>query len=102
MKCHRPTRRRGRSRPDWTVDLSKPDFIGKKALEEKKGKERSFVTGLEVDIDRAIEPGAKITADGKDVGVVTSTTYSKYLMKIAGDGSDRASLHEARHPPRRS
>lgn len=68
-------------RADWTVDLSKADFIGKKALQEKKGKERSFVTGLEVDTDRAIEPGAKITVDGKEVGVVTSTTYSKYLMK---------------------
>ncbi len=66
---------------DWTVDLSKPDFIGKKALEEKKGKERTLVTGLEVDAARAIEPGAKITAGGKDVGVVTSTTYSKHLMK---------------------
>lgn len=66
---------------DWTVDLSKPDFIGKKALEEKKGKERSFVTGLEVDHTKAIEPGAKITANGKEVGVVTSTTYSQHLMK---------------------
>jgi aminomethyltransferase len=66
---------------DWTVDLSKPDFIGKKALQEKKGKERSFVTGLEVDQTKAIEPGAKITANGKEVGVVTSTTYSQHLMK---------------------
>jgi glycine cleavage system T protein (aminomethyltransferase) len=66
---------------DWTVDLSKPDFIGKKALEEKKGKERTLVTGLEVDATRAIEPGAKITSGGKEVGVVTSTTYSQHLMK---------------------
>ncbi len=66
---------------DWTVDLSKPDFIGKSALAAKKGKERSFITGLEVDTDRAIEPGSKITAGGKEVGVVTSTTYSKHLMK---------------------
>jgi aminomethyltransferase len=66
---------------DWTVDLSKPDFIGKKALEKKKGKERSLVTGLEVDHTKAIEPGAKITANGKEVGVVTSTTYSQHLMK---------------------
>jgi aminomethyltransferase len=66
---------------DWTVDLSKPDFIGKKALVEKKGKERSFITGLEVETDRAIEPLSKITVDGKQVGVVTSTTYSRHLMK---------------------
>jgi aminomethyltransferase len=66
---------------DWTVDLSKPDFIGKKAVEASKGKERSFITGLEVASDRAIEPLSKITANGKQVGVVTSTTYSKHLMK---------------------
>jgi aminomethyltransferase len=29
----------------------------------------------------AIEPGAKITAGSKQVGVVTSTTYSQHLMK---------------------
>ncbi|WP_334151233.1 aminomethyltransferase family protein [Hyphomicrobium sp.] len=68
-------------RADWTIDLSKPDFIGKKALEGKKGKERSLITGLEVESDRAIEPGSKVTSGGKEVGVVTSTTYSKHLMK---------------------
>lgn len=68
-------------RADWTVDLDKPDFIGKKALEASKGKERSFITGLEVESDRAIAPGAKITADGKEVGVVTSTVFSRHLMK---------------------
>jgi aminomethyltransferase len=68
-------------RADWTVDLDKPDFIGKKALIAKKGKERSFITGLEVESDRAIEPGSKITAGGKEVGVVTSTTFSQHLMK---------------------
>lgn len=68
-------------RADWTVDLSKPDFVGKKALEAKKGKERSFIAGLEVESDRAIEPLSKITVNGKQVGVVTSTTFSKHLMK---------------------
>ena len=68
-------------RADWTVDLSKPDFIGKKALVEKKGKERNFVAGLEIDHTQAIAPGSKITAKGKQVGVITSTTYSKHLMK---------------------
>lgn len=68
-------------RADWTVDLSKPDFIGKQALIERKGKERSFITGLEVATDRAIAPGAKVTVGGKEVGVVTSTTFSQHLMK---------------------
>lgn len=66
---------------DWTVDLEKPDFIGKKALAAKKDKERSFITGLEVDTDRAVEPGSKVTSGGKEVGVVTSTVFSKHLMK---------------------
>lgn len=68
-------------RADWTVDLSKPDFIGKRALQAKKGAERSFIAGLEVATDRAIEPLSKITVDGKQVGVITSTTFSRHLMK---------------------
>jgi aminomethyltransferase len=66
---------------DWTIDLSKPDFIGKKALQSKKGRERSFISGLEVASDRAIEPLSKITVNGKQVGTVTSTTFSNHLMK---------------------
>lgn len=66
---------------DWTVDLDKADFVGKKALVAKKGKERSFITGLEVESDRAIEPLSKITVNGRQVGVVTSTAFSKHLMK---------------------
>lgn len=68
-------------RADWSVDLKKANFIGKQALVDRKGKERSFIAGLEVTSDRAIEPLSKITVDGKEVGVVTSTTYSKHLMK---------------------
>ena len=68
-------------RADGSVDLSKPDFIGKQALVAKKGKERSLITGLEVWCSAAVEPGAKITANGKEVGVATSTTYSRHLMK---------------------
>jgi glycine cleavage system T protein len=68
-------------RADWTVDLSKPNFVGKEALNARKGQERSFISGLEIATSRAIEPGAKITAGGKQVGVITSTTFSKHLMK---------------------
>lgn len=66
---------------DWTVDLSKPDFIGKAALAASKGKERSVITGLEVWHNAAITPGAKVKAGGRDVGVVTSTVFSQHLMK---------------------
>jgi len=68
-------------RADWTVDLAKPDFIGKKALTAKKGKERSFIAGLEVLHHEAIAPLSKIFSDGKEVGIVTSTTFSQHLMK---------------------
>lgn len=66
---------------DWTVDLTKPNFRGKAALAASKGKERSFITGLEVDSDTAVTSGAKVLANGESVGVVTSTTYSRHLMK---------------------
>lgn len=68
-------------RADWTVDLSKPDFIGKQALINKKGKERSFIAGLEVWHHDALPPLSKVYADGKEVGVLTSTTFSRHLMK---------------------
>jgi len=68
-------------RADWTVDLSKPDFVGKGALAAKKGKERSFIAGIEVDAAKAIEPGSKITANGVEAGVVCSSTFSRHLMK---------------------
>lgn len=68
-------------RADWSIDLSKPDFVGKQALIERKGKERSFITGIEVAHSKAATPGSKITADGKEVGVVTSSIFSQHLMK---------------------
>lgn len=68
-------------RADWTVDLSKPDFIGKQALIAKKGKERSLISGLEVWHHDALPPLSKVYADGKEVGVLTSTTFSRHLMK---------------------
>lgn len=68
-------------RADWTVDLSKPDFIGKKALTAKKGKERSLITGLDVWHREAVAPLSKVFSEGKEVGLVTSTTFSQHLMK---------------------
>jgi aminomethyltransferase len=68
-------------RADWTVDLSKPNFIGKQALSDKKAKQRSFITGLEVWHHDALAPLSKVYADGKEVGLLTSTTFSQRLMK---------------------
>ncbi|RXF74200.1 aminomethyltransferase family protein [Hansschlegelia zhihuaiae] len=66
---------------DWTVDLTKPDFHGKAALEKRKDEVRVSNVGIEIDAHEAIEPGAKIFKDGKEVGTVNSTTYSRHLMK---------------------
>ncbi len=66
---------------DWTVDLSKPDFIGKAALAASKGKERSVITGVEVASSEAMTPGSKVRVGAKEIGVVTSTVFSQHLMK---------------------
>ena len=69
---------------DWTVDLSKPDFHGKAALERRRNEVRYANVGLEIDAHEAIEPGAKLVKDGKPVGTVNSTTYSQHLMRSIG------------------
>ena len=66
---------------DWTVDLSKSDFNGKAALEKRKSDVRFATVGIEIDASEAIEPGAKLEKDGKQVGTVNSTTFSRHLMK---------------------
>jgi aminomethyltransferase len=68
-------------RADWTVDLAKRDFRGRSAVAASKGKERSLITGLDVESAEAVTPGAKVLANGQEVGVVTSTCFSKHLMK---------------------
>ncbi|MBV9750252.1 MAG: aminomethyltransferase family protein, partial [Acetobacteraceae bacterium] len=75
------------TRQDWAVDLGKPDFRGKKALAEKRGKERTLNVGLEVRHDAAVAPGAKIVKDGAEIGTVNSTTWSRYLMKSLALGA---------------
>lgn len=65
----------------WTVDLSKPIFRGRDALVRRKGQERVAQVGVEIDHHAAVEPGAKLFRDGKEVGLVNSTAYSRYLMR---------------------
>jgi len=65
----------------WGVDLDKPgDYIGKAAVMKSKGKERFKQAGLICQSGQAVEPGAKIMKDGQQIGVVTSSSYSRYLM----------------------
>ncbi len=66
---------------DWSIDLNKRNFRGKAAVAASKGRERSFITGLEVQTSEAVTPLAKVMSDGKEVGIVTSTTFSQHLMK---------------------
>lgn len=69
---------------DWTVNLSKPDFRGKAALQAKRGKERFKQVGLEILHSEAVKPGSKIFKEGREVGTVNSTTFSRHLMKSLG------------------
>lgn len=65
----------------WTIDLSKPAFRGRDALVRRKGQERVAQVGVEIDHHAAVEPGARLFRDGKEVGLVNSTAYSRYLMR---------------------
>lgn len=65
----------------WAVDLDKAaEYTGKAAVLKSKGKERAKQGGLICQSAAAVEAGAKIMKDGVEVGVVTSSSYSRYLM----------------------
>jgi aminomethyltransferase len=66
----------------WAIDADKAaDFVGKAALLAARGKARYFQAGVAVRDDAAVEAGALILVDGKEAGVVTSATFSRYLMQ---------------------
>ncbi|UYN89639.1 MAG: aminomethyltransferase family protein [Anaerolineales bacterium] len=97
----------------WAVDLDKPDFIGKQALqaEQAAGTPRSLV-GLEVDwhdlerlfgeahlppqvAGRASRTAVPVYADGEHVGQATSMVFSPILKKyiaLATVTSEHAAL----------
>jgi aminomethyltransferase len=65
----------------WGVDLDKAgDYIGKAGVLASRGKERVKQCGLICQSTKAVENGAKILKDGKEIGVVTSASFSRYLM----------------------
>ncbi|WP_028310923.1 aminomethyltransferase family protein [Derxia gummosa] len=67
---------------DWAVDVNKPgDYIGKAAVLALKGRERIKQAGMIVEHSAAMPGGAKIYDGDKEVGVVTSASYSRYLMQ---------------------
>lgn len=66
----------------WGVDLDKKgDYIGKAAVLASKGKERVKQAGLICKSPTSVESGAKIVKDGVEIGVVTSASFSNYLMQ---------------------
>ncbi len=65
----------------WGIEVERDDFRGKKALQQKKGKERFLQTGIVCRSDKAAPEGAKLIKDGKEVGLVTTPVYSRYLMQ---------------------
>ncbi|MCX4191050.1 aminomethyltransferase family protein [Methylophaga sp. OBS1] len=66
----------------WCVDLDKEgDYVGKQALLKLKARERFKQAGLVCQSNEAMPAGAKIIKDGKEIGVVTSASFSRYLMK---------------------
>lgn len=66
----------------WCIDQNKKgDYIGKQALLKLKGRERFKQAGLVCQSSEAMPEGAKIIKDGKEIGVVTSASYSRYLMQ---------------------
>lgn len=66
----------------WCIDQNKQaDYIGKEALLNLKGRERFKQAGLVCQSSEAMPAGAKLLKEGKEIGVVTSATYSRYLMQ---------------------
>lgn len=66
----------------WTVDFSKMDFIGKKALHNTPVKRK--LAGFEM-TERAIPRGGyKVHCDGKEIGFVTSGSFLPTVNKNMG------------------
>ena len=66
----------------WTIDLDKTaDYIGKAALLHLRGRERFRQAGLHCDTAQAVEAGATLWAGSRQIGMVTSASYSRFLMQ---------------------
>ena len=79
----------------WAVDLSK-DFIGQPALKQvKENGPKRKLTGFVMEGRRIAREGAKIHADGKVIGVVTSGSHSPTLERAIAMGYLETPLPEA-------
>jgi aminomethyltransferase len=77
----------------WTVKLQKPAFSGKEALVKQKaaGLKRRLV-GFELDGRRVARHGMSLLSGGREVGRVTSGTFSPSLERPIGMGYVEAAL----------
>ncbi len=64
----------------WTVS-DKGDYRGKAAVLAAKSSPRFSLGGIWIKHDAPVAGGASILVDGKVAGIVTSPTYSRYLMQ---------------------
>ena len=78
----------------WTVSLAKPDFAGREALARLKEQPPSRkLVGLVVDGGGGVpRPGFPLLADGRQVGRLTSGTFSPSLKASIGLGYVEAAL----------
>ena len=69
----------------WTVKLDKGDFLGREALVRLKEAGPGRVLGGLAGTGRTIpRHGSRVSRDGRDIGVVTSGTYSFWLRRGIG------------------
>lgn len=77
------------------VKLDKGEFVGKAALQSRKGNETSRLVGLKMTGKRIARGGMDVTLEGKVVGHVTSGTRSPTL----GEGIAMAYVDRGLHRP---
>lgn len=83
----------------WTLALKDDrDFIGRKALEDKKDKVTHKQVGLVLEGKGIIRDGMKVVVDGVGEGVITSGTFSPSLKqsiaiaRVPKDAKDKAQV----------
>ena len=65
----------------WSVSRKKGDFRGRDAVFAREGKEAVHMVGIVADHDDAVEAGATLYRDGREVGIVNSPAYSHRMKK---------------------
>lgn len=65
----------------WAVKLAKGEFVGREALRTFKANPGAKRVGLRLDGKRIARQGSVVRLDAKDVGIVTSGTFSPSLSQ---------------------